>query len=250
MEKLHNKRHLAAQTMSEESAPIGNLMERSQKSQKYELMEKVNDVKEMIDRHRNQIHSNVTKNARETIAFLHQLQKKNTAIDANKRKPKVEPTKDTNSLAGLLEVWKLIRAPQTAVSTEQNDLNSEEFEGSEEITRRRRQDDGNNDRKDPEDEDLPPRPDIFIYNAFNGSATGLAKDNMEDQTGQASDPEYVHHTHKSDSAAFITHIVTTLVGVLTNAIASAALGSSGGSSHGVAGLFSGSAHSSSKSYHY
>lgn len=143
MEKLYNKRRLAAQTMSEESAPIGNLMERSQKSQKYELMEKVNDVKEMIDRHRNQIHSNVTKNARETIAFLHQLQKKNTAIDAHKRKPKVEPARGTNSLAGLLEVWKLIRAPQPSVSIEQNDLNSEEFDDSEEITRRRRQDGGN-----------------------------------------------------------------------------------------------------------
>lgn len=153
MEQLHNKRRAAVQTLSNESAPIGNLMERSQKSQQYELMEKVNDVREMIDRHRNQIHSNVTKNARETIAFLHQLQKQNAAIDAHKRKHKVEPARGTNSLAGLLEVWKLIRAPQTSVSIDQNDLNNNDFDDdddNEEITRRRRQDAGNKSNEEKE----------------------------------------------------------------------------------------------------
>lgn len=151
MEKLHKKKRLADQTMTDESDLTGNLMKRSQKAQKYELMEKVYDVKEMIDRHRNQIHSNVTKNAQETISFLRQLQKKNAALvmikEANivKRNPKqitgatatngAAPTitssaeaKQTksNSLAGLLEVWKILRGPAIAVSVEQNGLVEDE----------------------------------------------------------------------------------------------------------------------------
>lgn len=151
MEKLHKKKRLADQTMADESDLTGNLMKRSQKAQKYELMEKVYDVKEMIDHHRNQIHSNVTKNAQETISFLRQLQKKNAAIamikeaSVVKRNPKqiagtaatngaataatssaeVKQTK-SNSLAGLLEVWKILRGPSIAVSVEQNSLVEDE----------------------------------------------------------------------------------------------------------------------------
>lgn len=130
MEKLFNKKQLASKTMGVESDPTGKLMQRSQKSMKFELMEKVNDVKEMIDRHKEQIHWNVTKNARETIAFIRMMQKKNFATEKPKSATIVPKAKGTNSLSGLLEVWKLLRAPQIAISNEQNDLNSDDSEGA------------------------------------------------------------------------------------------------------------------------
>lgn len=109
--------------MTEGSDLTGNLMRQSEKSQKYELMGKVHDVKKMIDRHLQQIHLNVTKNAEETIAYVQQLQKKNST--AVKRKPKASSStsKSDNSLAGLMEVWKMLRVPPVNIGKSRLEVN-------------------------------------------------------------------------------------------------------------------------------
>lgn len=40
--------------------------------------------------------------------------------------------------------------------------------------------------QDPDDEDLPPKPGVFIENVLNGSAIGLAKEVEADQDGASS----------------------------------------------------------------
>lgn len=101
----------------------GKLMQRSEKSIKYEMLEKLNDVKEMIDRHTNKIHSTVTDGAKRTIAFVQALQEKNNDSDAQKRNKNGKKTIKLNSaLSSLLRVWNELKpknnAPDVSVSFE------------------------------------------------------------------------------------------------------------------------------------
>lgn len=118
--KLMMDKELAADHHNQQT---GKLMQRSEKSIKYEMMEKLNDVKEMIDRHINDMHSTVSTNTRQTVSFLQKLQKKAASktkapkptnrvpiSDESDEKPagKVNPT-----LLALLEIWKQLQPPRS-----------------------------------------------------------------------------------------------------------------------------------------
>ncbi|CAD7091101.1 unnamed protein product [Hermetia illucens] len=75
---------------------------------------------------------------------------------------------------------------------------------------------------DPEDDDLPPKPSIFIDNFL--SSFQAAKSKMTDSSDATSSQGL------SNSFSFITHIVRAIVGGVTSFILNASLGSSGGSS--------------------
>lgn len=100
------------------SIQTGKLNQRSQKSIKFEMMEKLDDVKQMIDRHTRSIQSSVTLNAKETIDFVQLLQKqqqqrRNTQVDAPQTSPddahKTANAKLNSALTSLLELWNNLR---------------------------------------------------------------------------------------------------------------------------------------------
>ncbi|XP_037029669.1 uncharacterized protein LOC119069655 [Bradysia coprophila] len=97
----------------------------------------------------------------------------------------------------------------------------------------------------PEDEDLPLTPGIFIENFFKGSRQSIQKaDNKEGGEGQT------YHKGGSDIFGFIVHVVSSIVGGVTSLILNTSLGSSGGSSQGSADLSGGSSGASSSSHDY
>ncbi|XP_055614385.1 uncharacterized protein LOC129760749 [Uranotaenia lowii] len=76
---------------------------------------------------------------------------------------------------------------------------------------------------DPEDEDLPLRPELFINNFLSGLKEAKRK----------GDPAAEHTGSKgSDLFGFIGNIVSSIVGGVTSLVLNASLGSSGGSSQG------------------
>lgn len=113
---MSKKKRLTDHTMRDGSALTGSLMRLSERNQNNALMDKVDDVRDMIAEHMNQIHRNITRNAQDTIEYVQQLQKKTAA--ASKRKPKASTNdkheqndKNNNDLAGLMEVWKMLKVP-------------------------------------------------------------------------------------------------------------------------------------------
>lgn len=109
---MQKRRQLSDRVVSNVYDIPGNLLHPSVRNQTYELLSQVNNAKGMIDQHLRNIHWNVSKNAQETIAYVQQMQKKSAA--ASKRKPKnvtANPSEKENSLAGLMEVWKMLRVP-------------------------------------------------------------------------------------------------------------------------------------------
>lgn len=111
----------------------GKLMQRSEKSLKYEMFEKLNDVIEMIDKHTNEIHSTVADSAKRTIAFVQALQEKNTDWAAQKRnKSGKKPIKLNSALSSLLGVWHELKpkntSPEVSVSFEFNESNENDGE--------------------------------------------------------------------------------------------------------------------------
>ncbi|XP_055615222.1 uncharacterized protein LOC129761522 [Toxorhynchites rutilus septentrionalis] len=79
---------------------------------------------------------------------------------------------------------------------------------------------------DPEDEDLPLRPKLFIENFFVGLQEAKRKGDP--------DAENVPEHKGSDLFGFIGNIVASIVGGVTSLVLNASLGSSGGSSQGSA----------------
>ncbi|XP_053699359.1 uncharacterized protein LOC128746332 [Sabethes cyaneus] len=80
---------------------------------------------------------------------------------------------------------------------------------------------------DPEDEDLPLRPELFIKNFFSGLQDAKRKgDPAAEGCGDS--------CKGSDLFGFIGHVVASIVGGVTSLVLNASLGSSGGSSQGSA----------------
>ena len=87
--------------------------------------------------------------------------------------------------------------------------------------------------KDPEEDDAPPQPKIFLENFLKGF----------DQTKQkrgTNEPS----SHKNYIFEFLSNIISSVVGGITNLILNSSLGSSGGSSQGAADLSAGSSQGS------
>ncbi|KAJ6640284.1 hypothetical protein Bhyg_13034, partial [Pseudolycoriella hygida] len=96
---------------------------------------------------------------------------------------------------------------------------------------------------DPDDEELPAKPIIFLQNFFSGSKQATSKAGEEDTKDAGHKP-----SHGSDFFGFITNVISSIVGGLTSIILNTSLGSSGGSSQGSADLSGGSSAASSSSH--
>lgn len=116
LQKLRNRK--AKMEMDEPSKKMqtGKLMQRSEKSIKYEMSEKLNDVKHMIDKHTHEIHSTVTDSAKRTIAFVEALQEKNSNLGAAKKRNKSgkKSIKMNSALSSLLKVWQELKPKNTS----------------------------------------------------------------------------------------------------------------------------------------
>uniref|UniRef100_A0A182PWF3 Uncharacterized protein n=1 Tax=Anopheles epiroticus TaxID=199890 RepID=A0A182PWF3_9DIPT len=82
---------------------------------------------------------------------------------------------------------------------------------------------------DPEDENLPLRPKLFVENFFTGLEEAKRKADPNADAEQC-----CQHKGGSDLFAFIGNIVSSVVGGITSLVLNASLGSSGGSSQGSA----------------
>lgn len=95
--------------MNEKGEVTGKLM-RSAKSRKYEVMEKINDVKEMIKRHVNSIHSSVATNTKETIRFLNVVQQHNGNL-TNVKPKGIKNAEQNPRVAGIINIWRKLSPP-------------------------------------------------------------------------------------------------------------------------------------------
>uniref|UniRef100_A0A182UCH0 Uncharacterized protein n=1 Tax=Anopheles melas TaxID=34690 RepID=A0A182UCH0_9DIPT len=82
---------------------------------------------------------------------------------------------------------------------------------------------------DPEDDNLPLRPKLFVENFFTGLEEAKRKADPNADAEQC-----CQHKSGSDLFAFIGNIVSSVVGGITSLVLNASLGSSGGSSQGSA----------------
>lgn len=129
MAKLRYKKSTIANdanaTNQRKNIQTGKLVQRSEKSMKYEMVEKLNDVKEMIDRHMSEIHSSVTTNAERTVKFIQLLQKSNANLTAPNRNDKKKAIQLNPALSGLLQIWNQLKpenpSPDVSVSFEFGD---------------------------------------------------------------------------------------------------------------------------------
>lgn len=93
------------------SESTGKLMHRSAKSIKHEISKKMYDVKEMIDKHIDDMHSSVTDNAKETIKFVQYMQKTDTKLmKRQSEKKKTKSIKLDPSLNFLKRLWDQVAA--------------------------------------------------------------------------------------------------------------------------------------------
>lgn len=86
-----------------------------------------------------------------------------------------------------------------------------------------------NSNQDPEDDNLPLRPKLFVENFFTGLEEAKRKTDPNADAEQC-----CQHKGGSDLFAFIGNIVSSVVGGITSLVLNASLGSSGGSSQGSA----------------
>uniref|UniRef100_A0A182XY91 Uncharacterized protein n=1 Tax=Anopheles stephensi TaxID=30069 RepID=A0A182XY91_ANOST len=82
---------------------------------------------------------------------------------------------------------------------------------------------------DPEDENLPLKPKLFVENFFTGLEEAKRKADPNSDAEQC-----CQHKGGSDLFAFLGNIVSSVVGGITSLVLNASLGSSGGSSQGSA----------------
>lgn len=83
---------------------------RTDKHLEYEMSEQLDDVKDMIDRHIDDIHSAVMKNVRETIEYVQVMQKTDPQLSAtlSKNKMKLQKRKLSPALKDLDRLWKQV----------------------------------------------------------------------------------------------------------------------------------------------
>lgn len=98
----------------------GKLMHRSTKSIKHEISKKMYDVKEMIDKHIDDMHSSVTDNAKETIKFVQSMQKTDAKLMKRQSEKKTKSIKLDPSLNSLKRLW-------DQVAAQNSDSDSSEF---------------------------------------------------------------------------------------------------------------------------
>lgn len=104
-------------------AETGKLLKRSQKSMEYEMMEKLDDVKDMIDRHTRAIQSSVTANAQKTIDFVRKLHKKRNAPVDTVKSAEEKIHKNANvrlneALTSLVQLWNNLRQTKSGPEIE------------------------------------------------------------------------------------------------------------------------------------
>ncbi|XP_037811049.1 uncharacterized protein LOC119603169 [Lucilia sericata] len=95
---------------------------------------------------------------------------------------------------------------------------------------------------DPEEDDEPPKPFIFLQNLISSFMEAKNRPLTEEESSSErkdKTPTY-NKGGGSDSSAFIKHIVSHVVGSLVSVILNASLGASGGASHASHSLFAGS----------
>lgn len=92
------------------SESTGKLMHRSAKSIKHEISKKMYDVKKMIDKHIDDMHSSVTDNAKETIKFVQSMQKTDAKLMKRRSEKKTKFIKMDPSLNSLKRLWDQVAA--------------------------------------------------------------------------------------------------------------------------------------------
>ncbi|XP_055681847.1 uncharacterized protein LOC129789224 [Lutzomyia longipalpis] len=98
---------------------------------------------------------------------------------------------------------------------------------------------------DPENEEGPPNPGLFIKNFFKGFHEGKRRGGDEGDEEEKEDD----HSGSAGFFNFISNFVSSIAGGITSFILNASLGSSGGSSQGVADLSGSSSSASSSGSH-
>lgn len=102
--------------------------------------------------------------------------------------------------------------------------------------------------QDPDDDDLPLKPKIFLQNFFSGSKATISKAGAEEEDSDTAATDAKPHpggSGGSDLFGFIGNIVGSIVAGVTSLIVNTSVGSSGGSSQGSADLLGGASGASS-----
>lgn len=110
-----------ADSAQRKSIQTGKLMQRSPKGVKFEMMEQLDNVKEMIDRHTRSIQSSVSANAKETVDFVQALQHKRSAqveTPQTEQKHKNANAKLSEALSSLFELWNNLRQTKSGPEVE------------------------------------------------------------------------------------------------------------------------------------
>ncbi|XP_073831752.1 uncharacterized protein [Musca autumnalis] len=95
---------------------------------------------------------------------------------------------------------------------------------------------------DPEEDDVPPRPLVFLQNVVSSFIEAKNRKGSEEESAERKDG-HKNSGEKgggSDSSAFIKHVVSHIVGTVVSVILNASLGASGGASGASHSLFAGS----------
>lgn len=108
------------ESVGQKSASTGKLISRSGTSLKYNIKERLYDVREMIDNHVDNIHSSVTENVKQTIKYVQHVQKRNEKLmkPNTKRRVKLDP-----SLIGVKRLWDQVASSETTELDFDVDLN-------------------------------------------------------------------------------------------------------------------------------
>ncbi|XP_013103264.2 uncharacterized protein LOC106084245 [Stomoxys calcitrans] len=93
---------------------------------------------------------------------------------------------------------------------------------------------------DPEDDDEPPKPLIFLQNVVSSFMEAKNRKGSSEESGERKDKNSNEKGGGSDSTAFIKHIASHIVGSVVSLILNASLGASGGASGASHSLFAGS----------
>lgn len=90
----------------QKSASTGKLVSHSGTNMKYNIKERLYDVREMIDNHVENIHSSVTENVKQTIKFVQKVQQSNQKLlkPSTKRQQKVKLDPSFNAVKRLWDV--------------------------------------------------------------------------------------------------------------------------------------------------
>lgn len=98
------------ESVGQKNASTGKLISRSGTSLKYNIKERLYDVREMIDNHVDNIHTSVTDNVKQTIKYVQHVQKHNEKLmkPNTKRRVKLDP-----SLMAVKRLWDQVSSSET-----------------------------------------------------------------------------------------------------------------------------------------